>query len=392
MPAAIVLERIATWERAGVIDHATAERLRALEDAAASPPPPDIEAANVDAPASRLPAWLTPGFSASEIFAYLGAVFVLLAWHVMVNTTFPGQGTLIGLATIGAGAALAAMGWYLGRGSDRMRRAAGLALLAAVPHVAIGVTALLHALRSGPVGVDAGSGLVGTVLALLAVVAFREVRRGMSTQLGVALATVGFAATFLTWVEPVLFPGAADAFGPGRMAPEQALLRVLFTMGWWWLVAGGMAALLLPPLHRGAEGTDQTSLGRLAVGLTAVIGTFIAVQQRYPYHELGGGDLVVSAWLGAVLIVGVAAVLVGLGVLHHATAYVWPAAFGIWLGLTYLNTQYIAEGAGLGSALLVEGVILLGVAFAARRVGDRIGHRRMLRSETEPPPALAESA
>ena len=81
MPEPRVLERIDAWQAAGLIDEPTAERLRAAENAAATAP--DAGRGNSMQAASAM---FGPPVSIVELFAYVGAGFLVAAWHVLAPT------------------------------------------------------------------------------------------------------------------------------------------------------------------------------------------------------------------------------------------------------------------------------------------------------------------
>ena len=65
------------------------------------------------------------------------------------------------------------------------------------------------------------------------------------------------------------------------------------------------------------------------------------------------------------------AVLVERAFRRDATAYIYPAALGLIIALSDANVSYLSGGTEV--ALLVEGLILLGVGLAADRLRRRIG-------------------
>src|SRR6267142_2559388 len=72
-----ILSRIDAWQAAGLIDGPTAERLRAAESSAAAPD------ARRDNPLQAASAMFGPPVTIVELFAYVGAGFLLAAWHVL---------------------------------------------------------------------------------------------------------------------------------------------------------------------------------------------------------------------------------------------------------------------------------------------------------------------
>src|SRR6185312_4962393 len=80
----VVLERIAGWESAGLIDAATAERLRAAE-VAAGPHDAPATAAPSAAPFGIASSFFGPAVTVVEMFSYLGSAFVLAAWGFLIG-------------------------------------------------------------------------------------------------------------------------------------------------------------------------------------------------------------------------------------------------------------------------------------------------------------------
>ena len=77
-----VLERIAAWQAAGLIDAATADRLRAAEPPdTPEPAPPPARHSSVTAAAGS---FFGPTPTIVEMFGYLGALFLIAAWSAFL--------------------------------------------------------------------------------------------------------------------------------------------------------------------------------------------------------------------------------------------------------------------------------------------------------------------
>src|SRR6478609_4272427 len=77
-----VLERIAAWQAAGLIDAATADRLRAAEPPdTPEPAPPPARHPGVAAAAGS---FFGPTPTIVEMFGYLGALFLIGAWSAFL--------------------------------------------------------------------------------------------------------------------------------------------------------------------------------------------------------------------------------------------------------------------------------------------------------------------
>jgi hypothetical protein len=133
-------------------------------------------------------------------------------------------------------------------------------------------------------------------------------------------------------------------------------------------------ALLLVILDARPRAEARTRLGRIAVGLTAVLGTTSAVFIRYDWVEGSSlsGQPVLEPFVGAAIILVVSGVLVALAVKRVSVGYLWPGGLGVFIALTWLNAEYLAVGSGLWVALLVEAMVLFGVALGVRRLGRRL--------------------
>ena len=80
-------EHIAGWEAAGLIDRATADRLRAASDPTAVDDTQAVGKTGVTGgrgtvahPRSAVSALFGPSVTIAEVFAYLGGAFLLAAW------------------------------------------------------------------------------------------------------------------------------------------------------------------------------------------------------------------------------------------------------------------------------------------------------------------------
>ena len=103
----VVLERIAGWESAGLIDAATAERLRAAEIASDAHDGPPAAPSRAGVASS----FFGPPVSIVEAFSYLGVAFVLAAWSVLIGRL---NGEAAGSTTTGSSSS----GWPFPRSSS----------------------------------------------------------------------------------------------------------------------------------------------------------------------------------------------------------------------------------------------------------------------------------
>src|SRR4051794_5102698 len=195
-----VIARIDAWQRAGLIDPITADRLRA--DEASLPPNPAAASADKDAPlpgaampssqapeptgsSAARPGYLAissvfgPGVTIGEMFGYLGTGFLVGAWSAFVlrlagpspNSTMIGGGALI--AAVG----LVVLALALGTTDHRRRRAAGVALVVAVVYVVAAAGGLIADSRFDPYLIA----MVVTAAAMGSAAAFRLLLPSLST-------------------------------------------------------------------------------------------------------------------------------------------------------------------------------------------------------------------
>lgn len=401
MPDQRVVERIDAWAAAGLIDEATADRLRAAEaEAPAAPADRALVDAVVAEPLHTRSAAATvfgPAVTIGELFAYVGAGFLLAAWHSLFGS-FISQTSGDGFPTPNFGPeavqlavpaiAFAAVGVLANRRGERERRAAGVAFGVSTVHVFGAVGFALQALH-----VDVPVTLVvATASAVAASALNRRTLASVLTQLALLGSLVAFASSLLAWLSTKLFPGPNFSdFDPQPIDPGIAQLRVMATLAWWILWAAGFGLLALLEARRGAspsatEGEHanahaRANFTRFFAGMTAVLGTLNAVQQGNPF------DRVIPVWLGDLAVIAVALVLIVIAFRRNATAYLVPAAIGVIAALTELNARYVADQTGVGVALLLEGVILIGVGFVADRLRRRLWGEQKPRIEA-PPPAV----
>ena len=148
----LILDRIAGWEAAGLIDPNTAFRLRSDEQERAEPElPASVDKSDVAerrGGPSAIAQIVGPGVTIVEMFAYLGGAFVLGALDLFMTRAagFDADGG-VGLA-VGYGivaVVLIAIGRFMAQRDARERRAAGVLFAVAVGHVATAGFALTTA-------------------------------------------------------------------------------------------------------------------------------------------------------------------------------------------------------------------------------------------------------
>jgi hypothetical protein len=386
-----VLERISAWESAGLIDSATAARLRLSETERGSIAEAPVQPQE---PGRRGPssvgAIFGPGVTLGEMFAYLGGGFILGAYEsFLVRATAESEGSLVPLAvgwTVGA-VVLAAVGFGLTRGDARRRRAAGVLFALAVLHSGLAAMALAAqaTLPSPPVF---GIAIIGTGVATIVAIGLRMLHAALLTQVALLASVTSFALAILSWLENTVAPGRSyDDLGNliPWSGPDPALL-VAVSVAWWLVLAVVLGFVGLAEAGRSNEDPGagrRASLTRLWAGLVAVIGVATSVTRSDYSASAPYVFRVIPPWLGELVILVVAAVLVERAFRRDASTFVYAAAIGLIVALTDFNYTYLSTNSELG--LLVEGVILLGVGVGAVRLQRRIG-------EAEPAPEAEQPA
>ncbi len=358
------LEHIATWQAAGLIDAATADRLRAAEIAPSKPTP---------APMSASARIFGPSVSVEEVFGYLGGAFLIASWSAFMASTVAGMADPnVTLAIMGllAAAVMTGFAMRLRRGGERSSRAAGVVLL-----VALGfVSGSAYALASGD-GYDwQVTSVVVSTTVLLAAVAYRLLHPTVLTQVGLLAALTALAGSLLAWLQQALFPTTvSETTGLASSSGPDPIILVIASAAWWLLVAVGIGLLGLAEARGAGRSSDPTSSSRAAVtrfwaGVLAVVGLWSAVS-RSGTSAVGEGR-VLEAVVGDMAMLILCAVLVERAFRRDATSYIYAAALGLIVALTDFNVSYLSDSAA--AALLVEGLILIGVGIGADRLRRRI--------------------
>jgi hypothetical protein len=380
----VVLERIAAWEAAGLIDSAAAARLREAEtsrSATVAAPAAPAQEVGMSAPGAArraavpLAGAFGPAVSIVEMFAYLGGAFLLGAYGAFVGRIAASSDSrdLIG----GTGAALAALvvaaaGLWLRGGDARRRRAAGVFFAVATGAAALSGWAFATAagLTSTQVNVAAA------VVATLAAIAFRAIQPALLTQATLLGASTALAAFVLDWLQSIVDPGQRfDDFGnPVLTGRPDPLPVLLFAAAWWLAFAVILGVLALR--EDGGHVADREAAGRRAgltrlwAGLVAVVGLATAMT-RSDYRAANDFGRVLEPWVGDALLLALAGVLVERAFRRDATAFIVAAAIAVITALSDFNFTYLSSSTEVG--LLLEGLILLGAGFAADRLRRRVG-------------------
>ena len=385
----IVLARIAAWEAAGLIDAATAERLRVAE--ADEPAEADGAAAAPAARPTGVSSFFGPAVSLVEAFSYLGAAFVLAAWFALIGR-ISGQAAgatrdwllVAGLAV--PAAVFFVIGLVLHGRSARLSRAAGVAFLVSIGFVASGVAINAEIVADGAVTV-----LAGAVAGLLAAMAYRWYHPSVLTEFALLVTITGVVQALLGLLAERLDP-ASGVFGGtfGAFGVRGAVISAAA-----WLACAvliGLIALLESRSGSAAAGR-RAGLARFWAGLVAIAGVATALMRTE--YDGAGYQRVIEPLIADVIVLAVSAVLIERAFRRESAAYVLAAALGVVVALTDFNATYVAPTSGIEVALLVEGLLLIGIALGAERIRRRV--RDSPPSEPggdvgPPPPGEADSS
>jgi hypothetical protein len=377
MASTLVLDRIAAWERSGVIDHDLAERLRAVEVAE---PAATVEATPAPVAAIASSARVRSSGFIIEFFAYLGGLFLLLAWYAWFANEMPESESArnrgIAVAAFIPAVLLAAVGWLLAARDDaHLRRAAAIAFAVAIPNAGVGTWALLRATALADDGDSAAIAAGAGVALALAIVA--RVRRPSAITQAALLASWGvFALELARWVEDGLWGTGYDHYREVVVrSPDEQLRWNVVRLGWWWLIAAVPAIVMIRRPDHGPGHEARDVVARIGIGTIAVLGSATAALAEYDWSSSRGGEPIFGPWLAAGIMLGVAGVFLAAARASGSRIHLVTAGAAIVVGLTYLNVKLVVEAVGAPMALLVEGLILLGVAALGWALGRVIAPR-----------------
>lgn len=369
---------LATWEAAGLIDHETADRLRAgsLDEATAEEPsttPAIVGEVVTTRPIGAAGSWFGPGVTIPEVFAYLGVGFLVGAYNAALAKAASGVDSTMTLAVgwiIGA-VILIVIGAAIRTIDARASRGAGVLLLAGLLFAAAGFAAVAQAQAvdwtTGAVIVGVSASLVGLGL--------RWLHPAVLTQVSLLWAMTGTAAAGIVWVEATYFPSTDVGLGPTTTGPDPLLL-VLGSAAWWLVVAVILALIGLRE-SRVARRTDDAAAGRRAAisrfwaGFVAVVGLASAVTMSHFEPLTYEYVRTLAPWIGDLGLLILAVVLIERAFRRDATSFIYAAALGLIIALTDFNVSYLSNSTE--GALLIEGLILLGVGYAADRLRRQVG-------------------
>ena len=352
-----VLERINSWERAGLIDAAIAGRLRLAEER---------EPAGSAAAASRA------ATGAGLVVTAVGGGFVLAAWYWLVGRFVADTGT-DQAAAFAVGTFLPAL-LFAGAGlavRTTRRRVGGALLVLAAAHVGVAAALLDQVIRPGQPNEDLA---IGSLVSFGATTLARLRHRDAATTAGAVLGIGAVALACGPFLEQHLFAGPSPEAGGG--AGVMPLLRAA-----WWL------ALACAAVTVGAWEARQTDdeagvragIARFGGAAYGILGASMALLTSGRYGPI-------EPVVGVAIVLLVVAAFVGLSLRTGATGPLYVAALGIVIALSALNAAYILDDVGMGPALLLEGLILVGVGLATDRA------RRGVRGRPASGPSSAQGS
>jgi hypothetical protein len=222
-------------------------------------------------------------------------------------------------------------------------------LVEALSLLAIGETTQSESWWESPAAslLPALTSLVGLLVILLA----HRIRSGRLF----ALALVGWSFAFAGTLR------VAIAYLFLRSGVDEVSYALLGWSLWWLLPALGIYFYARRAAVASDDGRARASIARIFGGL-ALVGSMLAngnlSSEEFPFAALE--------------LLGVSLLLVLLALRERAAAYLWPSAVGIIASLSVINATYFSETLGLSGALLVEGLILLGVGGATFALRSRL--------------------
>jgi len=340
-----LLNKIEEWVEEGLISPEQAEALRRREAKAAA-----------ISPALRV--------RADEIFVFLGSLIVFLAMAFLVQQNWRALGSAGRiLSVLVPTVAMLALGWRL-RGSESAEEAKRLRLRRGAQALWLGAC-LLSALCFGVIFYELGliddwarrgasnplvlvSCLLATGVAGVAFVLLPTITQSIAFHL------CGSAAlfTFLAWLDYTLPP-------LNRFYKKMLILMI-------GLVAGGLC-LALSEWLRARERKGLVTVSRI-FGALAILGfTFILAMERYPatWHKT---TMEAIAFLASIAFIAAS-------VKRQSQAFLYSGAAFLFFLIIYVNFEHFADRIGMPIALLISGVLLIGLGLGTGRLSRRIRHQ-----------------
>ena len=322
-----LLSKIEDWVREGLISPEQAEALKRRE----------VESAAIS---------LARRVRADEIFVYLGSLVVFLAMAFLVGLNWRALGSAGRiLSVLIPMVVMLALGWRL-RGSEsaRLRRGAQALWLGGclLSGLVFGVTSYELDLITETALLVLMSCLLATGVAGVAFVLLPSVAQSIAFHL------CGSAAffTFLIWLE--------ETFPP--LNPWRNLM-----IG---LVTGGLF-LALSEWLRARERKGLVVVSRIS-GALIVLGSpfFLAATEEYAvtWHKTA---MEAIAFLASIAFIAAS-------VKRQSQTFLYSGAAFLIFVITYVNFEHFADRIGMPIALLITGVVLIGLGLGTERLTRRI--------------------
>ena len=267
------------------------------------------------------------------------------------------------LLLLAAAGALVGIGIVLRGRGERAARAAGVTLVAATIYASAAALSIATQTSS----TYAIANIVAAAVGLVAAIAVRRFHPSVVTHAAALGWTVALGVALLQLIQDQLLTtdtGLPAAGGPGPIA--LSLASAVF----WLALAVGIGLIGLAEARSAAASGSRAAARRAALsrfwaGMTAVIGVYSALT-RSGVLENDEYGRIIEPIVAEIALVVLAAVLLERAFRREATSFMYAAALGLILALTDLNVSYLSDRAEV--ALLVEGLILLGVGFVANRL------------------------
>jgi len=340
-----LLSKIEEWVEDGLISPEQGQALRRREE----------ESTIVSAPTRRV--------KADEIFVYLGSLVVFLALAFLVGLNWGDLGSAARiLSMLVPTVAMLALGWWL-RGSEsaeearrlRFRRGAQALWLGACLLSALFFMVTFHELGlidwsdRGPtdpwvlLSCLLAMGVAGAAFVLLPTI---------TQSIAFHLCGGAVLVTFLGWLDQTL-PPLNHFF-------ENLLILMIG------LVAGGLCLALSEWLRVKAR-KDLVGVSRI-FGALAVLGfTFILATDRYP-ATWQKTTMEAIAFLASIAFIAAS-------VKWQSQAFLYSGAAFLLFLIIQVNFEHFADRIGMPIALLIIGVLLIGLGLGTERLSRRICHQ-----------------
>jgi hypothetical protein len=319
-----------------------------------------------------------PSPTVVEMFAYLGAGFLLGAWSAFVSKLAVGGTSLslVGGGLLAAAIVLAAAALVLRRGDDRRRRGAGMAFLTAILFAAASEAGFLSDLRLG----GSAEALIVALVAFGVAGVFRRLHASLLTHLGVLTSATAVGGFFLAWLRDLVAPANFDDNGQPIGAMPDPIVMIVVSAAIWLLLALALGVLALRERTDRSERTGSRGAAHRRAALTqawagtVAVGGLASALNRNDLLSSGEFGRVITPWITDLAILALAIILVERAFRRDSGAFLFAAGLGLLTALTDFNFSYLSQSTDVG--LLIEGAILLALGFGGDRLRRRLDRAR----------------